>query len=36
MNAYSQDLRRKIVEATERGMGKSEAAHSFGVSFSSV
>jgi transposase len=36
MNAYSEDLRRKIVEAIERGMGKSEAAHTFGVSLSSV
>jgi transposase len=32
MNAYSEDLRRKIVEAIERGMGKSEVARSFGVS----
>jgi transposase len=37
MNAYSQDLREKIVEAVfERGMGKSEAARVFGVSLSSV
>ncbi len=37
MNAYSQDLRRKIVEAVSaRGMAKSEAARSFGVSLSSV
>jgi transposase len=36
MNAYSEDLRRKIVEAIERGMGKSEAARSFGVSLSLV
>jgi transposase len=36
MNAYSGDLRRKIVEAIEHGMGKSEAARTFGVSLSSV
>jgi transposase len=36
MNAHSEDLRKKIVEALRRGMGKSEAAHAFGVSLSSV
>jgi transposase len=37
MNAYSEDLRKKkIVQALSRGMGKSEAARSFGVSLSSV
>ena len=37
MDAYSEDLRRKIVESVhERGMGKSEAARTFGVSLSSV
>jgi transposase len=36
MNAYSEDLRTKIVQALRRGMGKSEAARSFGVSLSSV
>ena len=36
MNAYSEDLLNKIVEALRRGMGKSEAARSFGVSLSSV
>jgi transposase len=37
MKAYSEDLRRKVVEAVEqRGMGKSEAARSFGLSLSSV
>ena len=36
MRAYSEDLRRKIVEAVQRGMGHSEAACSFGVSLSSV
>jgi transposase len=36
MNAYSKDLRKKIVQALRRGTGKSEAARSFGVSLSSV
>ena len=36
MNAYSEDLRKKIVEALQRGTTKSEAARSFGVSRSSV
>ena len=37
MNAYSEDLRKKIVEAvSERGMGNSEAARTFSVSLSSV
>lgn len=36
MKAYSEDLRRKVVEAVHRGMGKSEAARSFGISLSSV
>jgi transposase len=37
MDAYSEDLRRKIVQALERpGMTKSEAARAFGVSLSSV
>lgn len=36
MDAYSEDLRKKIVEAVERGMSKTEAARSFGVSRSSV
>ena len=36
MNAYSEDLRKKIVEALRRGSGKSEAAYTFGVSLSSV
>ena len=35
MNAYSEDLRKKIVEALRRGMGKSEAARTFSVSLSS-
>ncbi len=36
MNAYSEDLRKKIVEALSRGTTKSEAARAFGVSRSSV
>ncbi len=37
MNAYSEDLRKKIVEAVEkRGMPKGEAAETFGVGISSV
>ena len=32
MNAYSEDLRTKIVEALNRGMGKSQAARTFSVS----
>jgi transposase len=37
MQAYSEDLRKKIVDAVERrGMGHSEAARTFDVSLSSV
>ncbi len=37
MDAYSEDLRRKIVQALEqRRMNKGEAARAFGVSPSSV
>ena len=37
MDAYSEDLRKKIVEAVERrGMKKSEVARLLGVSLSSV
>ena len=37
MDAYSEDLRTKIVEAVQqRRMNKSEAARAFGVSLSSV
>ena len=36
MNAYSEDLRKKIVEALGRGATKSGAARTFGVSRSSV
>src|SRR5829696_2101908 len=36
MNAYSEDLRKKIVEAKERGMPTTEVARAFGVGISSV
>ena len=36
MKAYSEDLRTKILRAVDRGMPKSEAARTFGVSRSSV
>jgi transposase len=36
MNAYSEDLRRKIVDAIERGMPKAQAARTFGVGVSTV
>ncbi len=36
MNAYSEDPRKKIVEAAERGTPKTEVARSFGVGVSSV
>ena len=36
MNAYTEDLRKKIVEAVERGMPKIEAARTYGVGISSV
>lgn len=36
MKAYSEDLRMKILQAVDRGMPKSEAAKTFGVSRSSV
>ena len=36
MRAYSEDLRKKIVAATERGMSKVQAARLFDVSLSSV
>ena len=36
MNAYSEDLRQKIVEAVHRGTPKSEIARLLGVSLSSV
>jgi transposase len=36
MKAYSEDLRKKIVAAVERGMTKAQAARLFDVSLSSV
>ena len=36
MKAYSEDLRKKIVLAIERGMSKAQAARLFDVSLSSV
>jgi transposase len=36
MKAYSEDLRRKIVDALGRGMPKAEAARTFGVGISTV
>jgi len=36
MNAYSLDLRKKIVEAKQRGTPTSEVARSFGVGVSTV
>jgi transposase len=36
MKAYSEDLRKKILEAVDRGIPKSEAARAFGVSRSSI
>ena len=36
MKAYSEDLRKKIVDALRRGTPKAEAARLFGVSLSSV
>ena len=36
MNGYSEDLRRKIVSAVDRGMPKARTARTFGVSLSSV
>ena len=36
MNAYSEDLRRKIVSALGRGMPKAQAARTFSLSLSSV
>jgi transposase len=35
MRAYSEDLRKKIVAAIERGMSKAQAARLFDVSLSS-
>jgi transposase len=36
MNAYSLDLRKKIVEAKERGTSTAEVARTFGVGLSTV
>ena len=36
MKAYSEDLRRKIVDAIGRGMPKAEAARTFGIGISTV
>jgi transposase len=36
MKAYSEDLRRKIVDAIELGMPKAQAARTFGVGISTV
>jgi transposase len=36
MKAYSEDLRRKIVDAIERGMPKAQAACTFGVGISTL
>ena len=36
MNAYSEDLRKKIVEAKQQGMPTVEVARTFGVGISSV
>jgi len=36
MRAYSEDLRKKVVAAIERGMSKAQAARLFDVSLSSV
>jgi transposase len=36
MNAYSEDLRKKIVASIERGMSKAEVARLFDVSLSSA
>jgi transposase len=36
MKAYSEDLRKKIVAAIERGMSKAQAARTFDVSLSSA
>jgi transposase len=36
MKAYSEDLRRKMVDAIERGMPQAQAARTFGVGISTV
>ena len=36
MTGYSEDLRKKLVQAVERGMSKAQAARTFDVSLSSI
>jgi transposase len=36
MNGYSEDLKRRIISAVKRGMSKTQAACTFGLSLSSV
>ena len=36
MSGYSEDLRRRVVSAVDRGMAKAQAARTFSVSLSSV
>jgi putative transposase len=36
MKAYSKDLRKKVVDAVQRGMPNAEAARTFGIGISSV
>jgi transposase len=36
MSGYSEDLRRRVVSAVERGMSKAQGARTFSVSLSSV
>src|SRR5215211_5735935 len=36
MTGYSEDLRKKLVRAVERGMSKAQAARTFDVSLSSI
>jgi transposase len=36
MKAYSKDLRKKVVDAIQRGMPKAQAARTFGVGISTV
>lgn len=36
MNAYSKDLRLRVLDAVERGMAREEASELFGVSLSTI
>ena len=36
MKAYSEDLRKKVVDAIQRGMPRAQAARAFGVGISTV